>query len=103
MGKTMTEDTHEGGYSGKNVGQALSKTIHIGIPIASIVVVLAFAFVVFQPADKSTLPAESTLWFIPIYLTIVCVLVFGSMYLFKRVMDTEEETAPATEAHSSHA
>ena len=99
----MTEDTHEEGHSGYQVGQALSRTIHIGIPIASIIVVLAFAFVVFQPADKSTLPAESTTWFIPIYLVIVVVLVFGSMYLFKRVMDTEEETAPATEGHPAHA
>jgi len=99
----MTEDTHEGGYSGSEVGRALSRTIHIGIPIASILVILGFVYVVVQPADKSTLPAESTTWFIPIYLVIVCVLVFGSMYLFKRVMDTEEETAPATEAPSHHA
>jgi hypothetical protein len=70
---------------------ALPRLIHIGIPIASIFVVLAFAIVaLFLPADKSTLPVESTTLFIPVYLAIVVALVLGSMYLFKRVMDTED-------------
>lgn len=77
------------------IGPALSRAIHIGIPIASIVVILAFAVVTFLPANKNTLPVESTTFFIPIYLTIVVVLVFGSMYLFKRLMDTEPESIPA--------
>jgi uncharacterized membrane protein YhaH (DUF805 family) len=64
--------------------------IHIGIPIASIIVLIAFAVVTFLPANESTLPIESTTLFIPIYLTIVVVLVFGSMYLFKRLMDAED-------------
>jgi hypothetical protein len=48
-------------------GPALPRLIHIGIPIASVIVVLAFAAVaLFLPADKSTLPVESTTLFIPI-------------------------------------
>lgn len=72
------------------VGAALPRMIHIGIPIASIIVLMAFAVVMFLPANKSTLPIESTVLFIPIYLVIVIVLVFGSMYLFKRLMDAED-------------
>jgi hypothetical protein len=71
-------------------GNALPRMIHYVIPIASVLLVLAFAVTPFLPADKSTLPAESTLLFIPVYLAIVIILVFASMYLFKRLMDTEE-------------
>jgi flagellar biosynthesis protein FliQ len=96
----MTEDKHESGHSEEHYPAALSRAIHIGIPIASIIVVLAFAIVaLFLPADKSTLPVESTTLFIPIYLAIVVTLVFGSMYLFKRVMDTEDSEAPPSPAH----
>jgi flagellar biosynthesis protein FliQ len=91
MSRGMSEDKHESEHSQAPVGAALSRTIHISIPIASIVVLLAFAIVLFQPPDKSTLPVESTLIFIPVYLTIVVVLVLGSMYLFKRLMDAEAE------------
>jgi hypothetical protein len=76
------------------VAAALPRIIHIGIPVASIIVLIAFAIALFLPANKSTLPVESTAFFIPIYLTIVIVLVLGSMYLFKRLMDAEDY-APA--------
>jgi hypothetical protein len=89
----MTEGEHESGNSGPSLPQALSRSIHIGIPVGSIIVVLAFALVLFLPSDKSTIPPESTTLFIPIYLTIVIVLVLGSMYLFKRVMDTPASTS----------
>jgi flagellar biosynthesis protein FliQ len=85
----MTEGKEEQAHSGSAVPEALSKTIHFGIPIASILLVLAFAVTTFLPANKSTLPVESTTVFIPVYLTIVVVLVFASMYLFKRLLDTE--------------
>ncbi len=80
-----------------SIGPALSKTIHIGIPIASVLLVLAFAIVSFQPPYKGTLPVESTLVFIPVYLTIVVILVFGSMYLFKRLVDGEP---PSSSTHA---
>jgi flagellar biosynthesis protein FliQ len=91
----MSEEKQESGHSQAPVGQALSRALHIGIPIASILVLLAFAVVLFLPADKGTLPVESTAIFIPVYLTIVIVLVLGSMYLFKRLMDTEYPPAVA--------
>jgi flagellar biosynthesis protein FliQ len=78
---------------------ALPGSIHVAIPIASAIVILAFAIVTFLPSNKSTLPVESTVYFIPIYLTIVVVLVLGSMYLFKRLMDTEEDTYDAAHTH----
>ncbi len=90
----MTDGEHEAPKSGSQIAPALSKTIHMGIPIASAIVVLAFAVTLFQPAYKGTLPAESTLIFIPVYLTIVVILVFGSMYLFKRLLDGEPESTP---------
>lgn len=77
-----------------SIAPALSKAIHWGIPIASIFVVLAFAIVSFQPEYKATIPPESTLVFIPVYLTIVIILVFSSMYLFKRLVDGEPPSSP---------
>ena len=68
---------------------ALPRIVHLGLPIASFLVLLVFAVVAFLPSDKTNLPIESTSLFIPIYLFIVVILVFGSMYLFKRIMDTE--------------
>ncbi|MDG6926455.1 MAG: hypothetical protein JRN09_07855 [Nitrososphaerota archaeon] len=85
----MSEGKEEHSHGGSQLPAALSKTIHMGIPIASILLILAFAVTTFLPADKTTLPAESTTLFIPVYLTIVVILVFGSMYLFKRLLDTE--------------
>lgn len=90
----MTEGEHEAPKSGSQIAPALSKTIHLGIPIASALLVLAFAVTVFQPAYKGALPTESTLVFIPVYLTIVVILVFASMYLFKRLIDGEPESSP---------
>jgi len=85
----MADANKESEHSNSQVPAALSRAIHLGVPIASFLVILAFAVVMFQPANRSTLPAESTLIFIPVYLVIVVVLVFGSMYLFKRLMDAE--------------
>jgi flagellar biogenesis protein FliO len=90
------EHGHESGQSGTPGVKALSQAIHIGVPIASVLVILAFILVLTFPPDKSTIPPESTTLFIPIYLTIVVVMVFGSMYLFKRVVDTPAETTPAS-------
>jgi hypothetical protein len=92
----MSEEKEGSSQPSTDYPQALSRIIHIGIPIASFIVLFAFFLVILQPPDRSTIPPESTTLFIPIYLTIVVVLVFGSMYLFKRVLDTE---TPTTAAH----
>jgi hypothetical protein len=91
----MTEDKQESGHAEAMYPQALSKAIHFGVPIASIIVLLAFAAVLFLPTDKTTLPVETTTIYIPVYILIVVVLVFASMYLFKRLMDAEGETGMA--------
>jgi hypothetical protein len=63
------------------------------VPIASILVLLAFALTISLPANKAPIPVQSTLLFVPIYITIVVVLVFGSMYLFKVVIEKDVPTA----------
>lgn len=88
----MSEKGEHPAHQDSAVPEALSKTIHIGIPIASIIVLLSFAIVLFLPADKNAIPPTSTQIYIPVYLTIVVVLVFGSMYLFKRLLDAEVTT-----------
>lgn len=85
----MSEKNEHSSDHGAGVPQALSRAVHIGIPIASIVVLLAFAVVLFLPSDKNAIPPTTTQIYIPVYLVIVVVLVFGSMYLFKRLLDTE--------------
>lgn len=77
------------------IGPALPPIVHIAVPILAALVLVLFALVLSEPANESALPATSTLIFVPIYLAIVVLLVFGSMYLFKRLMDTE----PTPESH----
>lgn len=89
----MSEKTEHPRQQGSAVPQALSRAIHFGIPIASILVLLAFVLVLSLPSDKSAFPPTPTQLYVPVYLVIVVVLVFGSMYLFKRLLDTEVPTA----------
>lgn len=91
--KTETRVAHEEQHISAPSRPALPPGIHIAIPILSIVVLFAFALVLFQPADKNAIPPTSTQIYIPVYLVIVVLLVFGSMYLFKRLMDAEEPEA----------
>jgi hypothetical protein len=68
---------------------ALPRIVHVAVPIGSLLVLLAFAFVLSLPPYTSPIPVESTLYYIPIYVAIVIVLVFASMYLFKAVMEKD--------------
>ena len=85
----MPEEASHPAKTDSPVPQALSRALHFGIPIASILVLLAFAWVLFLPEDKATIPPTSTQIYIPIYLLIVIIFVFASMYLFKRILDTD--------------
>ncbi|MDA4113529.1 MAG: hypothetical protein OK474_05750 [Thaumarchaeota archaeon] len=85
-------------YRHEKSGTVLPRSVHLGVPIGSMLVLLAFAFTISLPANGAPIPVQSTLYFIPIYVAIVIVLVFGSMYLFKAVM---EKDLPRTE-YSSH-
>jgi hypothetical protein len=69
---------------------ALPRMVHVVLPIAATVVVLALAIVTFFPPNKSSIPPGTTGLFVPIYLLVVLALVFGGMYLFKRLLDAEE-------------
>jgi hypothetical protein len=66
----------------------LPRIVHIGLPIASLLVLVAFAFVLSLPPNTAPIPVQTTLYYIPIYVAAVIVLVFGSMYLFKAIMDS---------------
>jgi hypothetical protein len=67
----------------------LPQMVRIAVPIGSLLVLLAFAFVLSLPPYTSPIPVESTLYYIPIYVAIVIVLVFASMYLFKTLIDKD--------------
>jgi hypothetical protein len=102
------EDVTEGEKesSGRTAGSAvLPKIIHIGIPIATALIILAFALTLALPADRSPFSGASlaradgytsTVFFIPIYIAIVIVMVFGSMYIFKRFVDSDPDSSIAT-------
>jgi hypothetical protein len=94
-GTTPTESHGEAGpaHAQRPMGAALSPLIHTAIPILSIVVLFAFAVVLFLPANEAAIPPTSTELYIPVYLIIVVTLVLGSMYLFKRLMDAETDSA----------
>ena len=68
---------------------ALPRVVHIAVPIGSLLILLAFAFVLSLPPDRAPIPVETTLYYIPIYVAIVIVLVFASMYFFKALMDKD--------------
>jgi ABC-type uncharacterized transport system permease subunit len=70
----------------------LPRMIRIAVPIGSVLVLIAFAVTALLPSNHGPVPTQSTLFFVPIYLAIVIVLVFASMYIFKRVM--EEDVTP---------
>ena len=99
----MTETEKESSEHRAAGGAALPRVVHIGIPIASALVILAFALTLALPADQSGFsPAgvplakadafTSTVFFIPIYITIVIILVFASMYLFKTFVEKDVST-----------
>jgi|HubBroStandDraft_2_1064218.scaffolds.fasta_scaffold251911_3 hypothetical protein len=67
----------------------LSRSVRIAVPIGSILVLIAFAFVLSLPPNTAPIPVQTTLIYIPIYVAIVIVLVFASMYLFKSIMDKD--------------
>ena len=92
-GRDVPESEEKSTHGEAAAPAALPRSVHFGVPIASILVLLAFAFTIALPANRATLPVQSTLLFIPIYLTIVIVLVFASMYLFKAVMEKDVPSA----------
>jgi hypothetical protein len=98
----VTESTEKAAEHESAHYAALPRIVHFGVPIASILVLLAFALTISLPANKAPLPVQSTELFIPIYLVIVVVLVFASMYLFKAIMEKDVPTASLAE-HTEHA
>ena len=79
----MSESEKESTRPNDAAISGIPKSIRFAVPILSIIVILTFAGIPFLPADTSSIPVESTFFFIPLYLTIVILLVFASMYLFK--------------------
>lgn len=80
----------------KTPGRAvLPKMVHMGIPIASALIIMAFALTLALPANHSTLPVQSTVFFIPIYITIVIILVFSCMYIFKEFVEKDPDATTA--------
>jgi heme/copper-type cytochrome/quinol oxidase subunit 4 len=68
---------------------ALPRSVHIAVPLASFLILLAFAVVTLLPSNRATFPTQSTLAFVPIYLLVVVTVLLGSLYLFKNIVDKE--------------
>jgi hypothetical protein len=88
----MSESEKESAHPAGAKVSSLPRGIRLAVPILSILVILTFAGIPFLPADTSTIPVESTFLFIPLYLTIVILLVFASMYFFKALLERESST-----------
>jgi hypothetical protein len=82
--KETSMEQHRRAYT-----SVLPQMVRIAVPIGSLLVLLAFAFVLSLPPYTSPIPVESTLYYIPIYVAIVIVLVLASMYLFKTLIDKD--------------
>lgn len=88
----MPESENEQGEHGGANKSALPRSVHIGVPLASILVLLVFAVTTLLPSNKTTLPTQSTFFFVPMYLVVVVGVVFGSMYIFKSLIDKDTTT-----------
>jgi amino acid permease len=88
----VPESNEEPAHNQGAAPSVLPHMIRIAVPIGSILVLVAFAVTALLPSNRGPIPTQSTLLFIPIYIAIVVVLVFASMYIFKRVM--EEDVTP---------
>ena len=88
----VPENKEEPGHGQVAAPSILPRMIRIAVPIGSVLVLIVFAATALLPSNQGPVPTQSTLFFIPIYVTIVIVLVFASMYIFKRVM--EEDLTP---------
>ncbi len=88
----VPENNEEPAHNKGAAPSVLPRMIRIAVPIGSILVLIAFAATALLPSNQGPVPTQSTLFFVPIYIAIVVVLVFASMYIFKRVM--EEDVTP---------
>ena len=68
----------------KSFLDALPKSVHLAVPVGSVLMLVLLATML------TTGNYKLSYVFIPIFLFMVIVYVFASMYLFKRLMDTEE-------------
>jgi len=89
----VPENNEESGHSHGAAPSALPRMIRIAVPIGSVLVLIAFAVTALLPDNPNAVPTQSTVLFIPIYLTIVIVLVFTSMYIFKSFVEKDVPSA----------
>ena len=61
---------------------ALSRNVRLAVPLGSVLMLLLLTVTTSMPGDVKTL-------FIPVFLFMVVVYVFASIYLFKTIMDKE--------------
>ena len=62
--------------------QALSRSVRLAVPVGSILMLLLLAVTIGVSGDTA-------LVFIPVFLFMVVVYVFSSIYLFKAIMEKE--------------
>jgi len=77
--------------------KALPHGVHLAVPIASILMLILVAY-------TTASPGEITKIFIPVFLFMVIVYVFASMYLFKRIIEKDQShTGESGSSTSGHA
>jgi len=89
----VPENNEESGHSHGAAPSALPRMIRLAIPIGSVLVLIAFAVTALLPSNPNAVPTQSTALFIPIYVTVVIVMVFASMYIFKSFVEKDVPSA----------
>jgi hypothetical protein len=84
----VPENNEESGQNHGAAPSALPRMIRIAVPIGSVLVLIAFAVTALLPSNPDAVPTQSTVLFIPIYLTIVIV-----MYIFKSFVEKDVPSA----------
>lgn len=94
----MAEDHHAGesAHNTSSGSNALPRNVHLAVPIGSALMLVLVAFTTANPGDITKI-------FIPVFLFMVVVYVFASMYLFKRIIEGDRSSPEGTEpVHSDH-
>lgn len=92
----MTSEVHEGNedpsHEAAHKGNALPHNVHLAVPIGSVLMLILVAYTTANPGEITTI-------FIPVFLFMVIVYVFASMYLFKRIIDKDQSATTDQQSH----
>lgn len=78
----MHPDNQDSAKDKTQSATALSRNMRLAVPVGAILMLLLLGLTISHPGDVTSL-------FVPVYIVMLIVYVFTSIYMFKTVMDKE--------------